>query len=272
MDGHEDVLNRHLPVAAWMAPHTLRLPGTVPIAPGDWLVRDEVFAERMARRDVLIAERADAVHACQGGAAPSARELLALVLERLRADDGYRVEADRVIRPDGVEVPLEGPPLIVAGRLVEEDLVLLDQPEEAGEHVLTGAILCFPSNWTLAQKLGRPLMGIHAPIASYDPAMGRRVQRLFDGLRPDVPLMRANVLPYDHRRLHNPRPEYERHRPEGPARYLRVERQVLLRLAKSRAVVFSIHTFLVAPGDLPEDQRRRLESERPGMFRTGLRP
>ncbi len=264
----EDVLNRSLPVAAWMAPHTLRLPGTVPIAPEDWLVRDEVFAARMAARDRLIAERAEVVHECLPGAEPAARELLSVVLERLRADAGYRVAADRVVRPDGVAVPLDGPPLLVAGRLVEEDLVILERPEGAGEHVLTGAILCFPSSWTLAQKIGRPLMAIHAPVARYDPAIGRRVQRLFDGLRPEVPLMRANVLPYDHGRLHNPRPEFEQHRPEGPARYLRAERQVLLRLPVSRAVVFSIHTFLIAPGGLPVEQRSRLEEVLPGMFRT----
>ncbi len=81
--------------------------------------------------------------------------------------------------------------------------------------------------------------------------------------------MRANVLPYDHARLHNPRPEFERHRPEGPARYLRVERQVLLRLPESRAVVFSIHTYLIEPDRLPEAERRRLEETRPGMFRMG---
>ena len=265
----EDVLNRALPVAAWMAPHTLRLPGTVPIAPGDWLIRDEVFAERMARRDALIAERSGAVHACLAEAESAARELLKLVLERLRGDAKYRVEADRVIRPDGVEVPLDGAPLLVAGRLIEEDLVILERPEGACEHVLTGAILCFPSSWTLAQKLGRPLMAIHAPVASYNSGMGQRVQRLFNGLRVEAPLMRANVLPYDHRRLHNPRPEFERHRPEGPARYLRVERQVLLRLPESRAVVFSIHTFLIEPDRLPEHQRARLEETRPGMFRTG---
>ena len=52
-------------------------------------------------------------------------------------------------------VPLDGPPLIAAGRLVQEDLCLLEKPEAAAEHVLTGAILCFPSNWTLAAEAGQ---------------------------------------------------------------------------------------------------------------------
>ena len=37
-------------------------------------------------------------------------------------------------RPDGVLVPLDGPPLITAGRLVQEDLCLLEKPDGEAEH------------------------------------------------------------------------------------------------------------------------------------------
>ena len=54
--------------------------------------------------------------------------------------------------------------------------------------------------------------------------------------------------------LHQPRSASDR-RPE-PGRdlpgYLRSERQAVLRLPKTRAVVFSIHTFVVARTDAPE--------------------
>jgi len=89
-------------------------------------------------------------------------------------------------------IPLDGEPLIVAGRLVQEDLVVLERPEGGDEHVLTGAILCFPSNWTLAEKFGKGLARIHLPIESYDASIARRVQRMFDLIRPEAPVMRAN--------------------------------------------------------------------------------
>ena len=146
------ILQDRLPVAPWMADHTLRLPGTGPIAPADWLQRDEVFAAQMAYRDRLIAERPEAVHAMTDACRPAAEELLDLVLTHLDGVPGYRREDRTAIRPDGVAVPLDGPPLIAAGRLVQEDLCVLEQPEGAAEHVLTGAILCFPSNWTLARR------------------------------------------------------------------------------------------------------------------------
>lgn len=263
----EAILQRSLPVRPWMADHTLRLPGTIPITLADWLQRDEVFAAQMALRDQLIADRPEAVHAMAGTARPAAEELLALVLDQLEGAEGYHRTGDAVRRPDGVLVPLAGPPLVTAGRLVQEDLVVLEKPQGEAEHQLTAAILCFPSNWTLAQKFGMPLGRIHAPVDAYDDTVAKRVQRLFDAIRPEMPLMRANLLPYAHANLHSPRAEYARHAPGPDAiRYVRSERQTLLRLPASRAVVFSIHVFQVPLDSIVGDERTRLEAVRPGWF------
>jgi hypothetical protein len=262
-----EIFQMRLPVAPWMAEHTLRLPGTTPIDPADWLQRDEVFAAQMAYRDALIAERPGEVHALLPGAEPAAAELLATVLGHLDGVPGYDRTADAVRRPDAALVPLDGPPLVAAGRLVQEDLCLLEKADGEAEHRLTGAILCFPSNWTLAQKLGHGLARIHLPVEPYDDGIARRVQRMFDLIRPEAPVMRANLLVYGAHDLHNPRPEFDRHRPEpGGGRFVRVERQVMLRLPVTRAVVFSIHTYMVEPSALTPEQRARLGEARPGAF------
>jgi hypothetical protein len=261
------IFQDRLPVAPWMAGHTLRLPGTTPIAPADWLQRDEVFAAQMAYRDALVAERPDEVHALDPASRPAADELLALVLAHLAAAPGYVRDGDAMRRPDGVRVALDGPPLLTAGRLVQEDLVLLEKPEGAAEHRLVGAILCFPSNWTLRQKFGMPLGRIHRPVAAYDETVARRVQRLFDLLRPEAPLMRTNMLFYSDHDLFNPRAEFARHTPAaGTARFIRVERQTLLRLPQTGAVVFSIHTYMVRPEALTPEQRAALDAVRPGSL------
>lgn len=262
-----DILQPTLPVAPWMAAHTLRLPGTNPIDPADWLQRDEAFAAQMAYRDQLIATRESEVHALLPGAGAAAGELLEVVLSHLDGVPGYVREGGAMRRPDGVRVPLDGEPLIAAGRLVQEDLCLLEKPAGAGEHLLTGAILCFPSNWTLAEKIGGSLSRIHLPIASYDEGLARRVQRMFDLIRPEAPVMRANLLLYASRDLHNPRREFDRHKPTpGAARFIRVERQTILRLPATRGVVFSIHTYMVTPDALSPEQRARLDAARPGAL------
>lgn len=254
-----EICQENLPFAPWLHAPTRRLPGIQPLDMDDWLVRDEAFAAQMALRDRLIAERRDQVFRSLPGSDKAARELLELVLSRL--GDGYRIGAGGVTRPDGVTVPLDGdPPLITAARLVQEDLCLLEQPEGADEHVLTAAVLCFPASWTLAQKIGRPLTAIHGPVADYTGTMAARVQRLFDALHVDRPLWRANALLYHDPSLYQPRREEDpRKAPKGRAGYLRSERQSLLRLPQSRAVVFSIHTWVVPWDKLTEEQRAGLD-------------
>jgi hypothetical protein len=127
--------------------------------------------------------------------------------------------------------------------------------EKQGDaQVLTAAVLCFPASWTLSQKIGRPLVRIHAPVDSYDAQVAQRVQRLFDGVQPGRPLWRFNRLWYARADLHQPLPEgATRQKPEpGQQRFFRCEKQAILRLPRTRAVLFSIHTYVVAERDAPD--------------------
>lgn len=135
-------------------------------------------------------------------------------------------------------------PLVTLGLLVQDDLCLM-QPDAGGEHVLTGAILCFPAGWTLAEKLGRAMIRIHLPVERYDADLARRVQRLLDAVRPETPLMRGNAHPHAEAVLFNARREADPREARGPFAYLRAERQALLRLPATGAVLFTIRTYLV---------------------------
>jgi hypothetical protein len=224
-----------------------KLPGARPLDLREWLVVDDAFAGQMALRDALIARRRGEVLALDPEAGDAARELLDVVLGRIAANPLYRMGA-AVRRPDGVVVDLDrNDPMVTAGRLVAEDLCLLDKRDV--EHVLVAAVLCFPSRWRLDEKIGRPLTRIHRPVAPYDGEVARRVQRLFDGLRPERPLWRANLVRHRDPALFQPVSETEKDRGEAAdAGYLRSERQCLLRLPVTGAVVFSIHTTLVRAG------------------------
>lgn len=253
------VLQDRLPHVPWMDPATARLPGTRPCGAEDWLRVDEAHAGQMAERDWLIATRQPLVHALLPEGRAAAAELLEAGLSLLRRREGYEVGAASVTRPDGVVVPLDrGFPLITLGRLVQEDLCLMER--QGDESVLTGAILCFPASWTLAQKIGRPMTGIHAPVPEYDADLARRVQRLFDGVRVGQPMERYNALVYDDPTLHQPRLEgVARPRPVERI-YLRSERQVVMRLPVTGAVVFSIHTYIVPMAALDAAARAGLQA------------
>lgn len=239
-----EILQTHLPYDI----HSPRpLPGIAPLQMEDWLHRDEAFAGQMARRAALLAERPGAVLALDEGARPAALELLDLVQGL-----AYPGSGNRVTRPDGVTVSIDrADPLRSLGQLVQEDFCILEK--RGDEHVLTGAVLCFPASWTLAEKFMHPLIAIHEPVGSYDAGVARRVQRLFDGVQVGRPLWRFNALWYADAELHQPRSIHDRRSAPVPADagYLRSERQCILRLPETRAVVFSIHTYVLSRADVP---------------------
>ncbi|TGD42366.1 DUF3445 domain-containing protein [Pseudotabrizicola sediminis] len=252
-----EVLQPSLPFAPWADARTRRLPGIVPLDMADWLRVDEVYAAQMALRDRLLATREAEVVGQMSIATQAIEEMYEYVLARLPA--GFERLRDTVVRPDGVAVALDaGLPLQTLGRLVQEDLCLM-QPDGAGQHMLTAAVLCFPAGWTLAEKLGRPLMRMHQPVPGYTEDMARRVQRLMDAVRVEAPLWRANAH-HSRAPLFNPLSEEAPKDTvaQGDMPYIRSERQCLIRLPVSRAVLFSIHTYLVRLEDLTAEQAAAL--------------
>jgi len=245
------VLQKSLDGVTWLDPGGRKLPGVQPLGDAGWLVVDDAFAGQMRLRDDLIGALQADVYAQEPSAEAAAQECLDLVLEACSANSTYDVGPRRVYRPDGVKVVVHRErPLLTIGRLIQEDICILQK--RGDEHVLTGAILCFPSHWTLSEKIGRPLTRIHVPVASYDEDIARRVQRLFDGIKVGRPMWRANILPHAAGVLHHPKREAEPDPSDGkPLRFLRSERQVMTRLPESDAVIFSIHTFIWPKDTLP---------------------
>lgn len=220
------------------------LPGIAPVT-RPWLEVDDAYAAQMQLRRRLLEARPSEVLAETAQAGAALEELwdqATAVLPGL----GFDRQSDGWMCPDGAFVP-DGPHLATLGCLVQADLCVLEKPADASEHVLTGAVLCFPASWQLSDKIGRPLTQIHHPVAEYDPALARRVQRLFDGVQVGRPLWRFNRLWYQDASLYQPRSETQP-RPMGaaPAPYLRCERQTVMRLPETRAVLFAIHTYVVA--------------------------
>ncbi|MEM7497669.1 MAG: DUF3445 domain-containing protein [Pseudomonadota bacterium] len=235
----------HLP---FLEPRIAHAPGLMPLRPEDWLRVDADFADQMAAREALIETRPGIVLALGEDAGGAAAELLDTVLAALPALPGFRVADGTVERPDGGRVTVErDAPFRTIGRLTAYDFCVLQPDAASGEYRLGGAVLCFPARWSLAEKMGRPLTAIHAPVPDYDDALARRVNRVFEAIRPERPLWRINWLVYGDPVLHQPffrdGAETPGHgktwQPEGPF-YLRTERQTLRRLPRTGAVAFGI--------------------------------
>jgi dimethylamine monooxygenase subunit A len=259
------ICQSHLGVAPWMDPLSARLPGLQPVAEGEWLHRDDAFAGQMAYRDRLLTERRADVVAELPEIGESERDLLAAVLAHITTDAGYRRDGDTIVRPDGVAVSIKAErPLVTAARLVQEDMLVLEKGASA--HLLTLGVLCFPASWSLQQKVGRGMAGIHAPVERIDAQMNQRIERVLNALQPGNAVWRANVLCYNDPNLFQPRLESEK-RPFDPDKplWVRVERQSLRRLTPSNAIVFTIHTWLTPIERLTPEQAAGL----PATVRAG---
>jgi len=255
------ILHSALPHSPWMDPRMARLPGTLPLEGDAWLVQDEAFAAQMALRDQLIADIPDIVLGQLPQGLAAAEELYDLILTRLATTPGYVLTPTNATRPDGVVVPLDrAAPLKTLGRLVQEDLCLMQA--DGDEHRLTGACLCFPASWSLSEKLGRPLTGIHRMVKVYEEDLARRVQRMFDVIRVGQPLWRMNALVYVNPDLHQPGFENAPRTARRNGEYVRAERQTLLRLPQTGAVLFAIHTYVVRLDSLTSEARAGLETAR----------
>ena len=231
----------------------------MPLARADWLLISDAYAAQMSERARLLDDRAGDVLACLPQAQTAAAELLEAVLHDL-PELGFDVTQTHVTCPDGRVVALDrARPLRSLGLLVQEDFCILQKPQGSDEHVLTGAVLCFPSSWTLADKLGKPLLRIHAPVASYDAQMGARVQRMFDAIRPEQPLWRANLLRYTNPRAVSAAPGIRGPRTSVTMAILCARSGNACCVCRSAAQwCFPIHTAQIRRHDLRPEEARAL--------------
>ena len=230
------------------------LPGVAPLGAEDWLRVDEAYAGQMALRRRLLAEQHGDVVAYTEGSHAAAREVYAMTLAKLPGL-GFEARDEEILCPDGVRVQVNPEdPLGTLGALVQCDICIMDKRPGMAEHHLSAAVLCFPAGWVLAEKMGRGLLRIHAPVESYDADITRRVQRLFDGVQVGRPLWRSNRHAETRAELFTPMAEAAKfgspREPTPPdAPFVRCERQTVLRLPETRAVVFVIHTYVVRRED-----------------------
>jgi len=156
------------------------------------------------------------------------------------------------------------PPEILAqlGRALEPDFLLL-KPDDAGTiHLLAGCV-CFPSSWSLAEKMGRPLEFIHEVVPGLNDQLGTAIGSFLAKLTPGVAWLRSN---WGLSRSPELNQHPDRNLPRLDANvgadevWLRIENQALVRLPASNAVLFGIR---IAVHPLPEvtkdpEVRRRL--------------
>lgn len=146
------------------------------------------------------------------------------------------------------------------GRALEPDFLLL-VPDEVGTFRLAAGCVCFPSSWSLTEKMGLPLDQIHGVVPSLNDQLGKAIQSYLARLTPGGASLRGNwglsrsaeLNQHPDRRL----PKLDASIEPGEV-WLRVEDQALTRLPKTGGILFGIRIWTKSLLDLqgnPEQRR-----------------
>ena len=243
----------------------------------DWIVLGSDFCAQLAEKQQLLQHHYDDVFVAQDSTQAAQQEVLSLLVDHLlqRFPGVYKSigegEGASGIRNLNTQEALRyadfaHAPLDLAGRLVAEDLCLM-MPAES-EYCLAAASVCFPQQWTLREKFGKPMSHIHSPVPDYSDMLARPVGHVFSRLRESFPGVRFNWSVVDSPALY-----MGEHGPKrrllgevtadsaGHSLWLRVERQTIRRLPVSGGVLFTIRTFVYPLSQVVEvpDAAKQLE-------------
>jgi len=204
--------------------------GTFPVDVANWLPLDEETVLTIELKKKLLATRRDEVAALRPGGEAVAQEAALLVSRWV-----------------GVELSSTGiNALVEASSLVADDLAVLQPVKSADGNeklLLTAAVVCCPSRWTLAEKIGHDMLAVHAPVAKYADHVGAAVDNYFQRITVEKPVWRSNWIIQDHPALFQPVI------PPGPLLenpqdlWIRMERQTLRRLPETGGILFTIRGY-----------------------------
>jgi dimethylamine monooxygenase subunit A len=259
-------------------PFALRM-GLQPLPAEQWIEIDDGYATQLAAKRDLLATRHGDVFAALPEARPAAAEALALLLDHLRTYHADRFAFDggklrNVATGEVWDIAHSSlHPLEQAGRLVQEDFCILQADDgtsnetcsnkiRGGTYRLAAGAVCFPSNWRLADKIGRALADVHGPVPGYAEKLSGPVDRFFKNLVAGTIMWRANWLIHATPELFQAGHKLDAATAAaitpanaGEKLWLRVERQTLRRLPQSGAVLFTIRTHVTRLGEAIRDDK-----------------
>jgi hypothetical protein len=223
----------------------------------DWIEPDEHFASELIEKERLLRERHHDVFAVLPEALAGSTEVLELLAVHLpsrfpalyRREDNLFYNLVTHQRWNLSQQVLH--PLDLAGRLVQEDLCLMQHDPASNTYRLVGASLCFPTRWRLADKMGKSLTVIHEPVPGYEEELASTVDRFFERLRVEKPVWRINWGLIDDPTLFQPTGHGRKGlnlditaENAGEKLWIRMERQTLRRLPHTQDVLFTIRVHI----------------------------
>lgn len=132
------------------------------------------------------------------------------------------------------------------GHAWEPDFLLL-KTDDKGIFRLVGGVVCFPSSWSLPEKMGRAVMEIHGVVPSLNLELGRQIDAFLQRIAPGSAWERANWgLSRGENLNRHPRlnlPGLDETTPLEQI-FARVEHQIFFRMPRTLGLLFGIRLSL----------------------------
>lgn len=239
--------------------------GLKPLDRKNWLEFDEQLLPHLTLKKRLFREERATVLQLKPGSEAACLELHATLRTHVLAQhpDLFREEGEMLLAlatGEGFQAPASGEEALEQiSRWGQEDWCLV---EPSAPFSVIAGFVCFPSRWSLREKMGRAPEGVHQGVPDYNTFLAAPVRNFFEKLTPERPMWRLNWTIHDSDQLFCPGPHASGKTLTADNVlencFLRVERQTLSRLPQTGAIAFSIRTHLhplLAAIDTPERKR-----------------
>ena len=204
--------------------------GARPLNVSQWLPHDAESDPTIEMKRELLRDRRDEVVALFPGGEQAAQEAAELVAQFR----GVKLEST------GIDA------LVEASLLVADDLTVLEpRIGENGEEQLlfVAGVVCSPSRWNLASKMGQDMLRVHQPVSRYAEHIGAAVNTTLKRLSVERPVWRSNWTLEDHPALFQPTSPAAPLVDDPSLLWIRMERETLRRLPQTGGVLFTIRGF-----------------------------
>jgi hypothetical protein len=142
------------------------------------------------------------------------------------------------------------------GMAWESDFLVMEITPAASVR-LVGGCVCFPSSWSLEEKLGKPIELIHEVVPALNPAIGPQIHSLLTKLKPEVARLRSNWGLSRSSEL-NQHPSQKLPRLDETVSleevWLRIENQALVSLPVTKGVLFGIRIVMQPLAAICQDE------------------
>jgi hypothetical protein len=238
--------------------------GVKPLSLDTWIEVDELLVPHLELKRKLVNEHYDTVIQQFDSANEAILETEAEITQHLVSlhPEIYQLSGQRfTIKPLNRTFEINQDPKEALQRIAQytqEDFCLLSAKAPV---VLEAGTVCFPSRWKIADKIGKGSPGIHTPVPKFAETIGKPTASFLEMLPIEKPIWRMNWTLHDSFDLFCPEAhESQKHLTLDnilQETYIRVERQSLRRLPKTKYILFSIRTYIYSVALAASDEKRK---------------